>query len=133
MQELPTSNNKKPWPIGWGQKTSIMGVINLTPDSFSDGGDLNSSKKVLDQVNHFLSNGVDIVDLGAQSTRPGAEEVGSKKELERLIPYLKLIKSEYPDVLISIDTFNSDVAYDCLLYTSPSPRDFQVSRMPSSA
>ena len=61
-----------------------MGVINLTPDSFSDGGDLNSSKKVLDQVNHFLSNGVDIVDLGAQSTRPGAEEVGSKKEIERL-------------------------------------------------
>ena len=53
-----------------------MGVINLTPDSFSDGGELNSSKKVLDQVNHFLSNGVDVIDLGAQSTRPGAEEVG---------------------------------------------------------
>ena len=48
-----------------------MGVINLTPDSFSDGGELNSSKKVLDQVNHFLSNGVDVIDLGAQSTRPG--------------------------------------------------------------
>ena len=54
-----------------------MGVINLTPDSFSDGGELNSSKKFLDQVNHFLSNGVDVIDLGAQSTRPGAEEVGS--------------------------------------------------------
>ncbi len=108
-------NNKNPWPKGWGQKTAIMGVINLTPDSFSDGGDLNSSKKVLDQVNNFLSNGVDIVDLGAQSTRPGAEEVGSKKEIERLIPYLKLIRSKYPDVLISIDTFNSDVAYEALL------------------
>ncbi len=108
-------NNKNPWPIGWRQKTSIMGIINLTPDSFSDGGDLNSSKKVLDQVNHFLSNGVDIVDLGAQSTRPGAEEVGSKKEIKRLIPYLKLIKSKYPDVLISIDTFNSEVAYEALM------------------
>ena len=54
-----------------------MGVINLTPDSFSDGGELNSSKKVLDQVNHFLCNGVDVIDLGAQSTRPGAVEVGS--------------------------------------------------------
>ena len=115
MQELQIINNKNPWPKGWGQKTSIMGVINLTPDSFSDGGDLNSSKKVLDQVNHFLSNGVDIVDLGAQSTRPGAEEVGSKKEIKRLIPYLKLIKSKYPDVLISIDTFNSEVAYEALL------------------
>ena len=108
-------NKKNKWPKGWGQKTSIMGVINLTPDSFSDGGDLNSKTKVLDQVNHFLRSGVDVIDLGAQSTRPGAEEVGSKKEIKRLIPYLKLIKSEYPDVLISIDTFNSEVAYEALL------------------
>ena len=92
-----------------------MGVINLTPDSFSDGGELNSPKKVIDQVNHFLSNGVDVIDLGAQSTRPGAEEVGSSIEIERLIPYLKLLKSEFPDVLISIDTFNSEVAYEALL------------------
>ena len=68
-----------------------MGVINLTPDSFSDGGELNSSRKVIDQVDYFLSNGVDVIDLGAQSTRPGAEEVGSRKEIKRLIPYLKLI------------------------------------------
>ena len=115
MQELQIINKKNPWPKGWGQKTSIMGVINLTPDSFSDGGELNSSKKVLDQVNHFLCNGVDVIDLGAQSTRPGAEEVGSSIEIERLIPYLKLIKSKYPDVLISIDTFNSEVASEALL------------------
>ncbi len=115
MQELQIFNNNNPWPKGWGEKTSIMGVINLTPDSFSDGGDLNSSKKVLDQVNHFLSNDVDIVDLGAQSTRPGAHEVGSNEEIKRLIPNLKLIKSEYPDVLISVDTFNSNVAYEALI------------------
>jgi len=112
---LQIINRKNPWPKGWGEKTSIMGVINLTPDSFSDGGDLNSTKKILDQVDHFLSNGVDIIDLGAQSTRPGAEEVGSKIEIKRLIPSLKLIRSEYPDILISIDTFNSDVAYEALL------------------
>ncbi len=108
-------NRKNPWPKGWGEKTSIMGVINLTPDSFSDGGELNSSKKVLNQVNHFLSNGVDIIDLGAQSTRPGAREVGSKIEIKRMIPYLKLIRSEHPEILISIDTFNSDVAHEALL------------------
>ena len=108
-------NNTNPWPRGWGQKTSIMGVINLTPDSFSDGGDLNTPKKVLNKVNHFLSNGVDIIDLGAQSTKPGAEEVGSSIEIKRLIPYLKLIKSEYPEILISIDTFNSEVAHEALL------------------
>ncbi len=112
---MQITNNIDPWPKGWGQKTSIMGVINLTPDSFSDGGDLNSTKKVLDQVNHFLSNGADVIDLGAQSTRPGAEEVGSNIEIKRLIPYLKLIKSVHPDILISIDTFNSDVAYEALL------------------
>jgi len=115
LQELQIINKKNPWPKGWGQKTSIMGVINLTPDSFSDGGELNSTKKILDQVNHFLSNGVDIIDLGAQSTRPGAEEVGSKIEIKRLIPYLKLIKYEHPEIIISIDTFHSDVAYEALL------------------
>jgi len=115
LRELQIINKKNPWPKGWGQKTSIMGVINLTPDSFSDGGDLNTSKKVLDQVNHFLNNGVDIIDLGAQSTRPGANEVGSKIEIKRLIPYLKLIRSEYPEILISVDTFNSDVAHEALL------------------
>jgi len=62
-----------------------------------------------------LCNGVDIIDLGAQSTRPGAEEVGSKTEIKRLLPYLKLIKSKYPEILISIDTFNSEVAYEALL------------------
>jgi len=115
LQELQIINKINPWPKGWGEKTSIMGVINLTPDSFSDGGDLNSPKKVLDQVNQFMCNGVDIVDLGAQSTRPGANEVGSKIEIKRLIPYLKLIRSEYPEILISIDTFNSDVAHEALL------------------
>ena len=95
MPELPIINKKDPWPKGWGQKTSIMGVINLTPDSFSDGGELNSSKKVLDQVNKFLCHGVDVIDLGAQSTRPGAEEVGPSVEIKRLIPYLKLIKEQF--------------------------------------
>ena len=115
MQELQITNNQGPWPKGWGKKTSIMGVINLTPDSFSDGGFLNSTKKVLQQVESFLSNGVDIIDIGAQSTRPGAEEVGSKIEIKRLIPYLKLIRSNYPEILISIDTFNSEVAYEALI------------------
>ena len=115
MQELQIINKKNPWPKGWGKKTSIMGVINLTPDSFSDGGDLNSSKKILDKVNKFLYSGVDIIDLGAQSTKPGAEEIGSNIEIKRLIPNLKLIRSEYPDILISIDTFNSEVANEALL------------------
>ena len=108
------SNNNYPWPDGWGQKTSIMGIINLTPDSFSDGGDFCSIDKVLNQVDSFVSNGVDVIDLGAQSTRPGAIEIGAKNESKRLIPYLKKIRSEYPNILISVDTFNSEVAYETL-------------------
>ena len=100
-------NNKSPWPDNWGQKTSIMGIINLTPDSFSDGGDFSTIEKVLNQVNSFVSNGADVIDLGAQSTRPGAIEIGAKNESKRLIPYLKKIRNEYPNILIS-----------CLLYTS---------------
>ena len=92
-----------------------MGIINLTPDSFSDGGDFFSVEKVLNQVNNFISNGVDVIDLGAQSTRPGATEIGPKNELNRLLPYLKKIREEYPNILISIDTFNSEVAYEALL------------------
>ena len=111
---MQITNNNYPWPNNWGQKTSIMGIINLTPDSFSDGGDFCSIEKVLNQVNNFISNGVDVIDLGAQSTRPGAEEIGAKKELKRLLPYLKKIRSEYPNILISIDTFNSEVAHEAL-------------------
>ena len=107
-------NNNYPWPDRWGQKTSIMGIINLTPDSFSDGGDFTSIEKVLIQVKNFVSNGADVIDLGAQSTRPGAVEIGPKMEIKRLIPYLKRIRSEYPNILISIDTFNSAVAFEAL-------------------
>ena len=112
---MQITNKINPWPIDWGRKTSIMGVINLTPDSFSDGGDLNSTRKVLNQIKDFISNGVDIIDLGAQSTRPGAEEVGTRYEIKRLIPHLKKIRAEFPEILISIDTFNSEVANEALL------------------
>ena len=111
---MQITNNNYPWPYNWGQKTSIMGIINLTPDSFSDGGDFCSIDKVVNQVDSFISNGVDVIDLGAQSTRPGAVEIGAKKELKRLLPYLKLIRSKYPNIIISIDTFNSEVAHEAL-------------------
>lgn len=91
-----------------------MGIINLTPDSFSDGGEFNSDEKVLNRVTHFVNNGVDVVDLGAQSTRPGAIEIGPKKESALLLPYLKIIRIKFPKLLISVDTFNSEVAHDAL-------------------
>ena len=93
----------------WGQRTQVMGVINLTPDSFSDGGRFESPERALSQARRMLAAGVEILDLGAQSTRPGAEDVGSDVELQRLLPALKLIRSE-PKALLSVDTFRAPVA-----------------------
>jgi len=92
-----------------------MGILNLTPDSFSDGGDFFNLEKALDQVEKFINCGVDVIDIGAQSTRPGAEEVGSAVEIERLIPILREIRKMFPNIIISVDTFNSDVAFKALL------------------
>tara|TARA_B100000963_G_scaffold178240_1_gene154963 strand:- start:1081 stop:1923 length:843 start_codon:yes stop_codon:yes gene_type:complete len=112
---LQIINNDNLWPHNWGRKTSIMGILNITPDSFSDGGDFFNIKKALKQAEKFVTFGVDIIDLGAQSTRPGAEEVGSKEEIKRLIPTLQELRKRFPDLIISVDTFNADVAYKSLL------------------
>jgi len=92
-----------------------MGILNLTPDSFSDGGDYFDLEKALLQVEKFKNYGVDVIDIGAQSTRPGAEEVGSAVEIQRLIPVLTEVRKRFPNIIISVDTFNSDVAYQALL------------------
>ncbi len=112
---MQTSNNDNSLPNDWGEKTSIMGILNLTPDSFSDGGDFFDLEKALIQVEKFINCGVDVIDIGAQSTRPGAEEVGSAKEIERLIPILREVRKRFPSIIISVDTFNSDVAFKALL------------------
>ena len=92
-----------------------MGILNLTPDSFSDGGEFLDLESALIQVEEFIKYGVDVIDLGAQSTRPGAEEVGSAIEIERLIPTLREVRKRFPKIIISVDTFNSDVAFKALL------------------
>ena len=112
---MQISNNDNSLPYDWGKKTSIMGILNLTPDSFSDGGDFLDLEKALVQVEKFINYGVDVIDIGAQSTRPGAEEVGSAVEIQRLIPVLTEVRKRFPNIIISVDTFNSDVAYQALL------------------
>ena len=90
-----------------------MGVLNLTPDSFSDGGQLGTVEAVLRQARRLLAQGAAVLDLGAQSTRPGAAEVGPAEELRRLLPALRALQAlrrEHPALLLSIDTFNASVA-----------------------
>ena len=91
-----------------------MGILNITPDSFSDGGDFFNVKNALLQTQKLVQSGVDILDIGAQSTRPGADIIGPKEEIKRLLPILTEIRNNYPDLIISVDTFNSEVAYESL-------------------
>ena len=115
LQELLTIKRSRDiWPEGWGHRTCIMGVINVTPDSFSDGGMFLKPIDALNQALKLVNHGADVLDIGAQSTRPGAIEVGSNEELKRLIPVVKSIRKKLPKVIISIDTFQSEVAKELL-------------------
>lgn len=89
---------------------AVMGILNITPDSFYDGGTLNSETSVLERAGKMLSEGAAIIDIGAQSTRPGAPLLDADSEWERLSVILPALKKEYPDALFSIDTFHAAVA-----------------------
>ena len=93
----------------------IMGVLNVTPDSFYDGGMFDSNKKILDHVEKMLTDGVDIIDVGGYSSRPGAKEVKLKDEIKRVVPTIELIKKEFNETTISVDTFRSEVALQAVI------------------
>ncbi|MBR2208283.1 MAG: dihydropteroate synthase, partial [Synergistaceae bacterium] len=101
------------WNIGKKLKldsdTKLMAIINLTPDSFHEASRVKESE-VLDTAEKFLSQGAEILDLGAESTRPGFDPIDANTELERLIPALKILRKKFPDAIISVDTYKSDVA-----------------------
>ena len=92
----------------------VMGIINITPDSFYDGGKYKDETEIIAQVETMLANGASFIDLGAYSSRPGADHVSENEELGRIIPIVKLLLKTFPDILISIDTFRSKVADECL-------------------
>ncbi len=92
----------------------VMGILNVTPDSFYAGSRSNSEKEILSRVEKMISDGMDILDLGGQSTRPGAVYISAEEELQRVLPVLVSIRKEFPSLTISIDTFYSEVASACL-------------------
>jgi len=92
----------------------VMGILNVTPDSFFDGGKYTEEKQWLDQVSLMVTAGADMIDIGAYSTRPGAEDVSVEVESERLIKVIRSVRKAYPDLLISADTFRSKVAKDAV-------------------
>ncbi|MEG4998562.1 dihydropteroate synthase [Microcoleus sp. B4-D4] len=97
----------------WGKRTYLMGVLNITPDSFSDGGEFYSIESALAQAENMVKYGVDIIDIGGQSTRPGAAEISLAEELDRVIPLVELLRQKtdvFGSVPISVDTTRADVA-----------------------
>jgi dihydropteroate synthase len=97
----------------WGKRTYLMGVLNVTPDSFSDGGDFNTIESALAQAKNMVKSGVDIIDIGGQSTRPGAAEISLAEELDRVLPVVQILRQNadiFADIPISVDTTRSQVA-----------------------
>lgn len=95
-------------------KPRVMGVLNLTPDSFYDGGRYKEEKSILSQTEKMLREGATFIDVGAYSSRPGAKDIPVNEELNRIIPVVKLLTKNFPEILISTDTFRSEVAGQCL-------------------
>lgn len=92
----------------------VMGILNVTPDSFSDGGKFYDKNKAVEHGIKLLKEGADILDIGGESTRPNAEQISVDEELKRVIPVLEDIKKQMPEAIISVDTTKSDVAFEAL-------------------
>lgn len=95
-------------------RPAVMGILNVTPDSFSDGGRYNQMDKALQHCEQMLTEGADFIDIGGCSTRPNNAIATENEELDRVIPILKVVKNAFPNALISIDTFRKNVAEACM-------------------
>ena len=96
--------------FNWEKGPYFMGILNVTPDSFSDGGKYYNVSSALQRAKELIEEGADIIDVGGESTRPFSEPVPEEKEIKRVIPVIKAIRNEFPDIPISIDTYKAKVA-----------------------
>ncbi len=92
----------------------VMGILNLTPDSFYDGGKFKDLNDIDYHISKMINDGLDILDVGGYSTRPGAKEISLDEEMSRVIPAFKYIRKKFPELIISVDTFRSKIAETCL-------------------
>lgn len=112
-QDSWQSPHRRPLPAP-GSRTLLMGVLNVTPDSFSDGGQLASVQAVVDRAGALLTAGADILDLGGESTRPGGPPVSAAEERDRVLPALAALRRAWPDAPVSIDTYKATVAAEAI-------------------
>ena len=88
----------------------VMGILNITPDSFYDGGRYKTEERIIDHVRRMLEEGADIIDVGGCSTRPGADDIGEQQELDRVVPIITALIREFDDIVVSVDTSRAGVA-----------------------
>ena len=100
--------------FAWGERTFVMGVVNVTPDSFSDGGAFSDASGAIDHALALIDQGADLLDIGGESTRPGAAEVSASEELDRVLPVLEALRRAAPQVPLSIDTMKASVAKEAI-------------------
>ena len=103
--------------FNWGSRTYVMGILNVTPDSFSGDGIIAKGDAVetaIEQAKNFLANGADILDVGGESTRPGSAPVNADEEMERVIPVIHALNKNFPEAIISIDTYKAKVAEEAV-------------------
>ncbi len=92
----------------------VMGILNITPDSFYDGGKYNNEYEILNQTEKMLFDGATFIDVGAYSSRPGAKHISEDEELKRILPVIKSLTENFPEIIISVDTFRSKVAKETI-------------------
>jgi dihydropteroate synthase len=110
----------------------IMGIINITPDSFYDGNHYNNFSLIKKRITHMIKEGVDIIDFGAISSRPGSQDITENEEEERLFPLFIKIKKEFPDLITSIDTYRSKIAEKSIIYGANIINDIYAGRYDSN-
>ncbi|WP_042453868.1 dihydropteroate synthase [Neobacillus dielmonensis] len=103
-----------PYALDYSKKTMIMGILNVTPDSFSDGGRYNQINLAIEHAKQMVADGADIIDIGGESTRPGHTRISDEEEIERIVPVIEAL-SEHVPVPLSVDTYKSEVAKQAIM------------------
>ena len=110
----------------------VMGILNCTPDSFFDGGKYNNESDILQQVEKMLLEGATFIDVGAYSSRPGATHISEEEELQRIVPVIELLVKNFPEIIISVDTFRSNVAKETVEVGAAIINDISGGKMDSN-
>ena len=107
----------------------VMGILNITPDSFFDGGKYKNESEILRHVEKMLFEGATFIDVGAYSSRPGAKHISKNQELQRIVPVIELLIKNFPEIILSIDTFRSAVAKETIHAGAAIINDISVGKM----